>query len=165
MSAANWFTSSPYSVEASISASKWSNFRRGFPLIKDKAWSQWVDEVEPIWKKKWMDNGIYELIMLFKVAVIAKLEFLTTTLIFWNNRTNTFDFRMGPMSLTVLNMAQVFELRPSSSCVDITHNWSSPSCPTAEASSASESITHLDCTPSTFKSYVTSFVGFIPFAK
>ncbi|KAB2615169.1 S2-RNase [Pyrus ussuriensis x Pyrus communis] len=71
-----------------------------------------------------MDNGNYELIMLSKVTVIVKPELLTTALIFYNNGTNTFDFRMGPMSLTVLDMAQVFELRPLGKNIDITHDWS-----------------------------------------
>lgn len=124
-----------------------------------------MNELEPIWKKKWMDNGIYELIMLSKVTAIAKPELLTTTLLFYNNRTNTFDFRMGPMSLTVLDMAQVFELRPLGKNIDITHDWSLLSCPTAEISGASNSVTRLEYTPSTFKSYSRSFVSFIPFMK
>lgn len=89
---ANWFTHNPQSVEVVILASKWSNFRKGFPLMRDEAWSQRVDKLKPIWKQKWMANGIYELIMLSKVTIIAKPELLTTTLIFWNNKTNTFDF-------------------------------------------------------------------------
>lgn len=39
MHKANWFTPKPYSAEASISSSKWSTHLRGFPLMKDKAWS------------------------------------------------------------------------------------------------------------------------------
>ncbi|KAB2626278.1 hypothetical protein D8674_017938 [Pyrus ussuriensis x Pyrus communis] len=60
-----------------------------------------------------MENGIYKLIMMSKVTVIAKPKLLTIALLFWNNGTNTFDFRMGPMTPTVLDMAQVFGLRPS----------------------------------------------------
>lgn len=81
-------------------------------MMKDEVWSQWVDELEPIWKRKWINNGIYKLIMVSKVTVIAKPKLLTTALLFWNTRINTFDFRMGPMSLTILDMAQVFELKP-----------------------------------------------------
>lgn len=103
--------------------------------------------------------------MLSKVTVIAKPELLTTAFIFWNNETNTFDFRMGPMTPTVLDMAQVFGLRPSGRCVDTTHDMSSPSYPIAKGSKASESITHLKYNSSTFKSYRTSFARFIPFAK
>ncbi|KAM2647153.1 hypothetical protein TB1_000436 [Malus domestica] len=72
---------------------------------------------------------------------------------------------MDPMSPTILDMAQVFGLRPSSRCVDITHDWSSPSRLTGESSGAFESITRLEYTLFTFKSYGTSFAGFIPFAK
>lgn len=38
--------------------------------------------MSPSGSKKWMANRIYELIMLSKVTVIAKPEFLTTTLLF-----------------------------------------------------------------------------------
>lgn len=117
MPTTNWFTPNPYSAEAGISGSKWSTHRRCFPLMKDEVWSQLVDKLKPIWKKKWTSNGIYELIMLSKVTVFAKPELLTTFLIFWNTGTNTFDFRMGHISPTILNMAQVFGLRPSGRCV------------------------------------------------
>ena len=63
-----------------------------------------------------MENAIYELIMMSKVTVIAKPELPTTTLIFLNNGTNTFDFRMGLITPTVLDMAQVFGLRPFGRC-------------------------------------------------
>lgn len=49
--------------------------------------------------------------------------------------------------------------------MDVTHNWSSPSCQTAEGSCDSNSIIRLKYTPSTFKSYEISFTGFIIFAK
>ncbi|KAB2614643.1 hypothetical protein D8674_021231 [Pyrus ussuriensis x Pyrus communis] len=115
MPKANWFTPNPYSIER-------------FSFIKDEACAQWVNELEPIFKKKWMNNGIYELIMLSKVTVITKPELLTTTLLFWNAQTNTFDFRMGP------------KLRPSSRCVDVTHDWSSSSHPTAKVGEHASSV-------------------------
>lgn len=121
--------------------------------------------LEPIWKKKWMSNGMYELIMLSKTMVITKPELLTTTLLFWNTRTNTFDFQMDPISPTILNMAQVLGPKPSGRCVDVTYDWSSPSCSTAEGSGTSDSIICLKYTPSTFKSYGVSFTGFIPFSN
>lgn len=163
--AANWFTLNPYTAEVGISASKWSNFRKGFPLMKDEVWSQWVDELEPIWKQKWMANDIYELIMMSKATVFIKHELLATVLLFWKTETNTVDFRVGPIIPTILDMAQVFGLRPSGKCVDITHDWSSPSRPTIKSSEAFQSITSLEYNSTTFKSYVTSFADFIPFAK
>ncbi|KAB2617769.1 hypothetical protein D8674_013638 [Pyrus ussuriensis x Pyrus communis] len=95
MPTANWFTPNPYSVESGILTSKWFTHRKSFSLMTDESWLQWVDELEPIWKRKWMNNGIYKLIMLSKVTMITKLELLTTTLLFWNTGTNIFDFQMG----------------------------------------------------------------------
>lgn len=105
MLAANWFTPNPYTTEARISASKSSNFERGFHSMKDTTWSKWVDELEPIFKKKWLSNGIYKLIMMTKTTIPIKHELFTTTLLFWNIGTNIFDFRKGPMSHTILDMA------------------------------------------------------------
>ncbi|KAB2599559.1 hypothetical protein D8674_009830 [Pyrus ussuriensis x Pyrus communis] len=56
--------------------------------------------------------------MLSKIFVVAKHNLLTTALIFWNLGTNTFDFRMGSMSPTILDMAQVFRLKPLGRIVD-----------------------------------------------
>ncbi|KAB2625706.1 hypothetical protein D8674_017366 [Pyrus ussuriensis x Pyrus communis] len=69
------------------------------------------------------------------------------------------------MTPTILDMAHVFGLRPSYKCVDITRDKSSSSRPAAEGSNAFQSITSLEYNPTTFKSYETSFIGFIPFAK
>ncbi|KAB2625332.1 hypothetical protein D8674_016992 [Pyrus ussuriensis x Pyrus communis] len=80
-----------------ISAAKWSNFKRGFPSITDAAWLKW-------------------LIMMSKIIIPIKHELLSTAIIFFNNETNTFDFRTSPMTLTL-----------SGRCVDIIHDWSSPS--------------------------------------
>lgn len=99
MPAANWFTLNPYSTKVGISTSKWSNFRRGFPLMRDEAWSQWVEEFELIWKQKWMAKGIYELITLSKVTVIAKPKFLTIDILLWNNGTSTFTLEWVPCLL------------------------------------------------------------------
>ena len=60
--------------------------------------------------------------MLSKTTVIVKPELLLKALLFWNLGTNTFDFRIGLMSLTILDMVQVFGLRPSGRVIDVTHN-------------------------------------------
>ncbi|KAM1560791.1 hypothetical protein ACFX1Z_003999 [Malus domestica] len=54
----NWFSPNPFLAKSGISSSKWSSYRRGSPLMNDLAWTQWIDELEPIFKKKWMNNGI-----------------------------------------------------------------------------------------------------------
>ncbi|KAM2123498.1 hypothetical protein ACFX1Q_021025 [Malus domestica] len=90
--------------------------------MNDPAWAKWIDDLELIFKKKWMNNDIYELILLSMITVVANPELLATSLPFWNSGTNTFDFRMDLMSPTVLDMAQVFGLRPSGRIVDVTHD-------------------------------------------
>ena len=105
--------------------------------MNDEAWVRWINDLEPLFKKKWMNNGIYELIMLSKTIVVANPELLTTVILFWNSGTNTFDFRMGLMSPTILDMAQVFGLRQSGRIVDVTHDWVPPSLLVVEISGTS----------------------------
>ncbi|KAM1878336.1 hypothetical protein ACFX14_040334 [Malus domestica] len=64
MPKANWFSPNPFLAKSGISSSKWSSYRQGFPLMNDPTWVQWIDELKPTFKKKWMNNDIYELIML-----------------------------------------------------------------------------------------------------
>ncbi|KAB2612177.1 hypothetical protein D8674_036857 [Pyrus ussuriensis x Pyrus communis] len=159
-----WFTTNLFLAESGISSSKWSQHRRGFPLMNDPAWIQWINKLEPMSKRKWMNNGIYELITLSKTTM-AKPELLTTAFLFWNSGTNTFDFKMGPISPTILDMAQVFGLRPSGRIVDVTHDWAPYSRPTAKSLGSSTSLLQLEYNSTTFKSYGTSFKGFIPFVN
>ncbi|KAM1720878.1 hypothetical protein ACFX12_022480 [Malus domestica] len=159
----NWFSPNLFLARSGISSSKWSSYRRGFPLMNDPAWAQWIDELEPTFKQKWMSNGIYELIMLSKISITPKPELLASALIFWNSGTNTFDFCMGPMSPTILDMAQVFGLRPSGRIVDVTQDWVPSS--TTGSSGSSTTFLSLNYNSATFKSYGTSFKGFIPFVK
>lgn len=57
--------------------------------MKDEGWMQWINKLEATFKQKWMNNDIYELIMLTKTIVIVKPELLTTTILFWNSGINT----------------------------------------------------------------------------
>ncbi|CAL2239239.1 unnamed protein product [Prunus armeniaca] len=43
---------------------------------------------------------------------------LTAALCFWNSASNTFDFHVGPMTPTLLDMAQIFGFRPHGRPVD-----------------------------------------------
>ncbi|KAM3001279.1 hypothetical protein FF2_037591 [Malus domestica] len=70
---------------------------------------------------------------------------------------------MGPMSSIVLDMAQVFRLRSSGRIVDVTQDWAPSSI--AESSGSSAYFLSLEYNAATFKSYGTSFKGFIPFVK
>ncbi|KAM0985425.1 hypothetical protein ACFX2C_012699 [Malus domestica] len=51
---------------------------------------------------------------------------------------------MGPMTPIVFDMAQVFGLKPSGRCLDITHNWSFSSQLAAGSSEASQDIVSLE---------------------
>ncbi|KAM1560790.1 hypothetical protein ACFX1Z_003998 [Malus domestica] len=70
---------------------------------------------------------------------------------------------MGPMSPTLLDMAQAFGLRPSGRIIDVTQDWALPSV--AESLGSSTSFISLEYNSTTFKSYGTSFKGFILFVK
>ncbi|KAM2357067.1 hypothetical protein ACFX1X_006075 [Malus domestica] len=72
---------------------------------------------------------------------------------------------MGPMSPTILDMSQVFGLRLSGRIVDVTQDWVPSSSSIAESFSSSASFLQLEYNSATFKSYGTSFKGFIPFVK
>ncbi|KAM1944769.1 hypothetical protein ACFX15_012965 [Malus domestica] len=70
---------------------------------------------------------------------------------------------MGLMSPTILDMAQVFGLRPSGRIVDVTQDWALSLI--AESSGSSAFFLSLEYNSTTFKSYGTFFKGFIPFVK
>ncbi|KAM1179800.1 hypothetical protein ACFX2G_019324 [Malus domestica] len=76
---------------------------------------------------------------------------------------------MGPMSPTILDMEQIFRLRPSGIIVDITHDWALTLRPIVESSGTSSGTSalflQLEYNSTTFQSYGTSFKGFIPFVK
>ncbi|CAL8993901.1 unnamed protein product [Prunus brigantina] len=45
-------------------------------------------------------------------SVNRNKNLMATALCFWNSSSNTFDFRLGPMSPTLLDLAQIFGFRP-----------------------------------------------------
>ncbi|KAI5320983.1 hypothetical protein L3X38_040691 [Prunus dulcis] len=48
---------------------------------------------------------------------------LAAALCFWNSASNTFDFRVGPMTPTLLDMAQIFGFRPHGRPVDVVGDY------------------------------------------
>ncbi|KAI5323233.1 hypothetical protein L3X38_032305 [Prunus dulcis] len=69
------------------------NLSRSYPTSEVRnstvKWSDWIDKLLP------RDENL-----------------LAVALCFWNSASNTFDFRVGPMTLTLLDMAQIFGFRP-----------------------------------------------------
>ncbi|KAI5317384.1 hypothetical protein L3X38_037091 [Prunus dulcis] len=63
---------------------------------------------EAYWKKV----GIYDAILLSKNSINRDENLLAAALCFWNSASNTFDVRLGPMTPTLLDLAQIFGFRP-----------------------------------------------------
>ncbi|CAL2254919.1 unnamed protein product [Prunus armeniaca] len=62
--------------------------------------------------------GIYDAILLSKQSINRDENLLATSFCFWNSPSNTFDFRVGLMARTLLDMAQIFRFRPYGRPID-----------------------------------------------
>ncbi|CAL8091253.1 unnamed protein product [Prunus armeniaca] len=71
-------------------------------------WVDWIDKLLPRYEPHWKWAGIYDAILLSKQSVNRDENLLATALCFWNSASNTFNFRIGPMAPTLLDMAQIF---------------------------------------------------------
>ncbi|CAL2256412.1 unnamed protein product [Prunus armeniaca] len=63
-------------------------------------WLDWINRLLPRHRAYWKRAGIYD------------ENLLAAALCFWNSASNTFDFCLGPMTPTLLDMAQIFGFRP-----------------------------------------------------
>ncbi|CAL8090254.1 unnamed protein product [Prunus armeniaca] len=81
-------------------------------------WEDWIDRLLPKYGTHWKRAGIYDAILLSKQSVNRDENLLAAALCFWNSASNTFDFRVGPMALTLLDMAQIFGFRPHGRPID-----------------------------------------------
>ncbi|CAL8163978.1 unnamed protein product [Prunus armeniaca] len=93
-------------------------------VSKNLSWSfpssevDWIDRLLPRYGPHWKRAGIYDVILLSKKSVNRDENLLAAALCFWNSASNTFDFRIGPMAPTLLDMAQIFGFRPHGRPVD-----------------------------------------------
>ncbi|CAL2238070.1 unnamed protein product [Prunus armeniaca] len=98
------------------------NLSRSFPSSKVRnssvKWVDWIDRLLPRYGAHWKRAGIYDAILLSKHSINRDENLLTAALCFWNSASNTFDFRVGPMAPTLLDMAQIFGFRPHGRLVD-----------------------------------------------
>lgn len=74
--------------------------------------SDWINRLSPTYGAHWKKAGIYDAILLFMQSVNRDENMLATAPCFQNSATNTFDFRVGLMSPTLLDMAQIFGFKP-----------------------------------------------------
>ncbi|BBN68185.1 hypothetical protein Prudu_320S000300 [Prunus dulcis] len=81
-------------------------------------WADWIDRLLPRYGGHWRRAGIYDAILLSKQSINRDENLLAAALCFWNSASNTFDFRVGPMAPTLLDMAQIFGFRPHGRPVD-----------------------------------------------
>ncbi|CAL2238241.1 unnamed protein product [Prunus armeniaca] len=86
-------------------------------------WADWIDRLFPRYGAHCKRAGIYDAILLFKQSINRDESLLAAALCFWNSGSNTFDFRVGPMAPTLLDMAQIFGFRPHGHPVDAVSDY------------------------------------------
>ncbi|CAL9024632.1 unnamed protein product, partial [Prunus brigantina] len=75
-------------------------------------WFDWIDKLLLRHGAYWKKAGIYDAILLSKNSVNRDENLPVAALCLWNSASNTFDFRLGPMTPTLLDLAQIFGFRP-----------------------------------------------------
>lgn len=86
-------------------------------------WEQWVDSLSVMHDPHWRRNGIYDAIMISKKEIALDDFLLNGAMCFWNNSSNIFNFRLGPMTPTVLDMAALFGFTPHGKVIDVTRDY------------------------------------------
>ncbi|CAL9010825.1 unnamed protein product [Prunus brigantina] len=92
------------------------NLSRSYPSseVRNSAvkWSDWIDRLLSRYGDHWKRAGIYDSIFLSKQSVNIDENLLAAALCFWNSASNMFNFRVGPMSPILLDMAPIFGFWP-----------------------------------------------------
>lgn len=90
----------------------WSLVTKGFPTSSVEEWSKWIDVLYSIHGAGWRSHGIHGFIMVSRGAITPKPVLLSAAMVFWDNTNNTFNFRMGPMTFIMLDLAWPYGLGP-----------------------------------------------------
>ncbi|CAL2277262.1 unnamed protein product [Prunus armeniaca] len=105
------------------------NLSRSFPSSEVRnssvKWAYWIDRLVSRYGAHWKRAGIYDAILLSKQSINRDENLLAAALCFWNSASNTFDFRIGPMAPTLLDMAQIFGFRSHGRPVDAVGDYHS----------------------------------------
>ncbi|CAL9021322.1 unnamed protein product [Prunus brigantina] len=113
-----------FQSSSALASHSWisKNLSRSFPSSEVRnspvKWADWIDRLLPRYGAHWRRAGIYDAILLSKQSINRDENLLAAALCFWNSPSNTFDFRVGPMAPTLLDMAQIFGFRPHGRPVD-----------------------------------------------
>jgi hypothetical protein len=90
------------------------------PYTAHKDYIPWLDRVEKDFKGFWENYGIYPLIQFSRTGPKYKPELLLAALHFYEKSTNTFQFRCGMLTPTLLDVAAITGLRPTGDHFDPT---------------------------------------------
>ncbi|CAB4273079.1 unnamed protein product [Prunus armeniaca] len=82
----------------------------------------------PLFKAKWMQNGIYHAILLSKNWIDLNNSLLGAAFCFWDSTSNTFSFGPGPMALALLDMVAFFGFRPWGMNIDVLGDYEMRNC-------------------------------------
>ncbi|CAL2257097.1 unnamed protein product [Prunus armeniaca] len=113
-----------FESSSALASHSWvsKNLSRSFPSSEVRnspvKWADWIDRLLPRFGAHWRRAGIYDAILLSRQSINRDENLLAAALCFWNSASNTFDFRIGPMAPTLLDMAQIFGFRPHERPVD-----------------------------------------------
>ncbi|CAL2267318.1 unnamed protein product [Prunus armeniaca] len=113
-----------FESSSALASHSWvsKNLSRSFPSSEVRnspiKWADWIDRLLPRFGAHWKRAGIHDAILLSRQSINRDENLLAAALCFWNSASNTFDFRIGPMAPTLLDMAQIFGFRPHGRPVD-----------------------------------------------
>nr|CAD1817229.1 unnamed protein product [Ananas comosus var. bracteatus] len=79
---------------------------RTWPSVSN-AYLAWLNHVEASYADFWREVGIYEAIQLSRTPPIADNLLLAAALCFWSHVSNTFLFRGGPFTPTLLDVVAI----------------------------------------------------------
>jgi hypothetical protein len=111
------FESNPYNFGYLKNALK---IFRAAPYTAHKDYIPWLDRVEKDFKDSWQSYGIYPLIQFSRTGPKYKPELLIAALHFYEKSTNTFQFKCGMLTPTLLDVAAITGLRPNGDHFDPT---------------------------------------------
>ncbi|KAI5347455.1 hypothetical protein L3X38_015334 [Prunus dulcis] len=123
-----------FESNSALASHSWvsKNLSRSFPSSEVRnspvKWADWIDRLLPRYGGHWRRAGIYDAILLSKQSINRDENLLAAALCFWNSASNTFDFRVGPMAPTLLDMAQIFGFRPHGRPIDAVGSGHRESC-------------------------------------
>lgn len=93
---------------------KWSSVSKvakAWPKLTPE-WTKWLARMEHFFGQTWRDRGLYDSIKMAEQEIHMDQPLLAAALCFWSSATNTLNLPLGPMTITLLDMAVIFGFRP-----------------------------------------------------